>query len=253
MRKIFTALIALSVAVQPVQAASPSFDCTTNRSLLERLICSDPELSKLDAEMSGAYWTAVRRAGQKNALALRADQRAYNKHSLQGVEYRLNEASPDAPPQSGAGDSQDHVYGREAAIGALKWRMTGRIKVLKAFEPVRDGYEGQWRSQSGQLHIKKTPAGFKVSASTSTFDWSRYRCEVDGTGHLEGASMVVDALGVNEEPRQLRLTPTRAGLRSELLEIGDGHFFCRRGGELDHTMYFIPVRADLADAEKSKR
>jgi uncharacterized protein len=81
MRKICTALTALSVAVQPVQAASPSFDCTTNRSLLERLICSDPELSKLDAEMNGAYQTAVRRAGQKNATTLRADQRAFNKHS----------------------------------------------------------------------------------------------------------------------------------------------------------------------------
>jgi hypothetical protein len=169
------------------------------------------------------------------------------------VEYRLNYASPDAPPQSGAGDAQDHVYGREAAIWALKWRITERIKVLIAFEPVRDGYEGQWRSQSGELQIAKTPAGFKVSASTSTFDWSRYGCEVDGTGHLEGASMVVDALGVNQEPRQRRLTRTGAGLRSELLGTGDAHFFCLRGGELDHTVYFIPVRVDLADAKKSKR
>jgi uncharacterized protein len=69
MSKISAALIAFSVAVRPVQA-SPSFDCTTNRSLLERLICSDPEPSKLHAEMSAAYWTAVRCAGQMNAFAL---------------------------------------------------------------------------------------------------------------------------------------------------------------------------------------
>jgi uncharacterized protein YecT (DUF1311 family) len=252
MRKLFAALIALSVARQPAQAASPSFDCITNHSLLERLICSDPKLSELDAEMNGAYWTAVRRAGQKNALALRADQRAYNKDSLQGVTYRLNDASPDAPAQTGAEDARNAAYGREAAIGALKWRMTERIKVLNAFEPVRDRYEGQWRSQSGQLQIKKTPAGFKVSASTSTFGWSRYWCEVDGTGRLEGASIVVDALGVNQKPRQLRLTRTRAGLRSELLETGDGRF-CPRGGELDNTIYFIPVRDRLANAEESKQ
>jgi uncharacterized protein YecT (DUF1311 family) len=251
MRKIYTTLIALSVAVQPVQAASPSFDCTTNRSLLERLICSDPELSKLDAEMNGAYWSAVRRAGQKNAQALRADQRAYNKDSLQGVEYRLNEASPDAPPQTSADDTQNRAYGREAAIGALNWRISERIKVLNAFEPGRDGFEGQWRSQSGELRIAKTPAGFKVSASTSTFGWSRYWCEVAGTGHLEGHSMIVDALSVNQKPKQLRLTRTRAGLRSELLDTDDRHF-CPRGGELDKTVYFIPVRGDTTDAEKSK-
>jgi uncharacterized protein YecT (DUF1311 family) len=155
MRKLSTALIALPVIVQPVRAASPSFDCTTNRALLERLICSDQELSKLDAEMNGAYWSAVRRASQKNAQWLLADQRAYNKHSLLGVEYRLNETSPDAPPQTGAEDAQNRAYGREAAIGALKWRMTECIKVPNAFEPGRDGFEGQWRSQSGQLQIKK--------------------------------------------------------------------------------------------------
>ena len=147
MGRLFAVLIAV-IVVAPAAGAAPSFDCATNRSLSDRLICSDAELSKLDAEIDRAYRSAIARAGA-NAFALRMDQRAYNRDSLQGVTYRLNDASPDAIPPASDGDAAGGAYGRQAAIVELKSRMTDRIDVLNAFEPGRDGFEGEWRSQSG--------------------------------------------------------------------------------------------------------
>ena len=40
---------------------------------------------------------------------------------------------------------ENQVHGRKAAIKELRARMTDRIKVLKAFEPDREGFEGEWR------------------------------------------------------------------------------------------------------------
>ena len=92
------AAAAIAAVSQPAGSASPSFDCKTNHSLLERLVCSDEELARLDVEMSKAYAAAMKRAGHAGNAALLADQRDFNKDLLQGVEYRLNEASPDAEP-----------------------------------------------------------------------------------------------------------------------------------------------------------
>ena len=91
------------------------------------------------------------------------------------------------------------------------------------------------------MHIGKSPDAFKVTIFTSTFGWSRYWCEVDGAGRVDGAGMIVDALGVNEKPQHLRLTRASGGLKIEARGDGDG-FFCPRGGELDKETYFIPVQ-----------
>ncbi len=127
--------------------------------------------------------------------------------------------------------------------------MTDRIKVLNAFEPNREGFEGEWRSQSGRLEIAKDGTGYKLSAFTNAFGWTRHWCRMEGAAHREDGGLVADADGVNGKPRQLRLRLKGAGLTSEALESGEG-YFCPRGGELDKTAYFIPVRRGEADAEK---
>jgi uncharacterized protein len=53
---------------------SPSFDCTKARSQPERLICTDPELAALDAELSTLYEKA--RAAAPNKVAFARQNRA---------------------------------------------------------------------------------------------------------------------------------------------------------------------------------
>jgi hypothetical protein len=280
MRTIAAAVLALSVLAHPVQAATSAcagkqvpeeqaladaelanldakevakrhgeLHDARRKALLERLICSDSELSELNSDMNKAYWAALKRAGRYSTVALRADQRDFDEGSIQGLDYRLNGVQADS--DSGAEDDhgKDPAHGRKAAIKELRARMTDRIKVLNAFEPDREGFEGEWRSQSGRLEIAKDGAGYKVSAFTNAFGWSRHWCRMEGSAHREDGGLVADARGVNGKPRQLRLRLKGAGLTSEALESGEG-YFCPRGGELDKTAYFIPVRHGEADAEK---
>lgn len=279
MRIIAAAILTLSVLAHPVQAASScdgepvpeeqaladaeqaNLDAqevakrhgelhdARRKALLERLICSDSELSKLNSDMNKAYWAALKRAGRYSTVALRADQRDFDEGSIQGLDYRLNDAPPDSEPKPEDDHGEDREHGRKAAIKELRARITDRIKVLNAFEPDREGFEGEWRSQSGRLEIEKDGAGYKVSAFTNALGWTRHWCRMEGAAHREDGGLVADAQGVNGKPRQLRLRLKGAGLTSEALESGEGHF-CPRGGELDKTAYFIPVRRGEADSGK---
>ncbi len=282
MRFIATAAIALSVIAGPALAAPSSSGCkpvpeeqgltemelreldpqevarrqeervrARRKALLEWLICSDKELRDLDAKMVKAYWDAVKRAGRYSTVALRNDQRAYDESSLEGVDYLLNDAAPKANSKQGGERGEGRRYGRGAAVKELKARLSDRIKVLNAFEPDRDGFEGEWRSQSGRLEIKKSGSGYKISAFTSTFGWTRYWCQAEGLARLGDRGMIADAKDPSNKPRQLRLRFKGAGLASHTLGTGEGDF-CPQGGELDKTVYFIPVRPLLAEADKDQ-
>ncbi len=281
MRYITAAAIALSVLTGSATAASSSSGCkpvpeeqgpsetelreldaqevarrqeqrvrARRKALLEWLICSDKELPDLDSGMNKAYWDAIKRAGRYSTVALRNDQRAYDEGSLEGVDYLLNDAPPKAASRDGE-RGEGRSYGRGAAIKELKRRFSDRIKVLNAFEPDREGFEGEWRSQSGRLEIAKSGTGYKISAFTSTFGWTRYWCQAEGLARLGDSGMVADAKDSKDKPQQLRLRLKGAGLTSETLETGEGDF-CPQGGELDKTVYFIPVRHALAEADKDQ-
>lgn len=56
-------------------AVSPSFDCAKANKLVEGLICTNPELAKMDVRMSIAYFNL--RASSKNARQLLVDQRVW--------------------------------------------------------------------------------------------------------------------------------------------------------------------------------
>ena len=51
------------------QPTSPSFDCAKAKSVNEKLICSDSELSSLDSELSGIYQRAKATASDKTAFS----------------------------------------------------------------------------------------------------------------------------------------------------------------------------------------
>lgn len=56
-------------STREAETVMPSFDCTKATSHSERLICADPELSTMDAEMSSLYSRAKSVASDKSAFA----------------------------------------------------------------------------------------------------------------------------------------------------------------------------------------
>jgi len=241
MRLFFaSAALPLSIAAQSALAASPSFDCRTNHSILEQLICSEDALTKLDVELNQAYSMALKRIGPRNALALRSDQRAYVIGTADGVKYRLNDASPEVGGRVPDNRTENSFFGRQAAVAALKWRTEIRIRVLKSIEPNRKGFEGLWRSQSGHVEIAKAEKGYTVSARTSMFGWHRYWCEAEGEAHLEGNSLILNATATDGSEAKLRITRVGTGLAVKTITSG-GRGFCPRGGDLDKSAYFVPI------------
>lgn len=60
---LFSFLLSFSLA-----AGAASFDCSKARSYSEKLICSDPELSKLDEDLGTVYRAAKKRTGNSKAF-----------------------------------------------------------------------------------------------------------------------------------------------------------------------------------------
>jgi uncharacterized protein YecT (DUF1311 family) len=66
---IATVLVTLALTSGPVSVAQAvSFDCTAARSTAERLICTTPELGRLDVRLSQAYARAVQETPWRKAL-----------------------------------------------------------------------------------------------------------------------------------------------------------------------------------------
>jgi tetratricopeptide (TPR) repeat protein len=66
-------------ALGPMSAPDPhpSFDCATTRLQVEKAICADPQLGRLDHEISDAYARLINNAGGRSADALRRAQRDF--------------------------------------------------------------------------------------------------------------------------------------------------------------------------------
>ncbi|MBI4367700.1 MAG: tetratricopeptide repeat protein, partial [Deltaproteobacteria bacterium] len=56
----------------------PTFDCATARRAVEKAICSDPDLSRLDRQIDDAYKSALAKLDRKGVARLREDQRDFN-------------------------------------------------------------------------------------------------------------------------------------------------------------------------------
>ncbi len=64
-----------SVASKPML---PTFDCAHARRAVEKAICSDPDLSRLDRQIDDAYKAALAKLNRNGVARLRAEQRQFN-------------------------------------------------------------------------------------------------------------------------------------------------------------------------------
>lgn len=93
------------------QAPAASFDCSAATKPLEKLICADAELSKLDEELATAYGVHLAQYSQEAQIKLRQSQRSWLKMVRAVCGYRL-----DHPGRNG-----------ETALGCLKQEYADRL------------------------------------------------------------------------------------------------------------------------------
>ena len=56
----------------------PTFDCAAAKRAVEKAICSDPDLSRLDRQIDDAYKAALAKLDRKGVARLRREQREFN-------------------------------------------------------------------------------------------------------------------------------------------------------------------------------
>lgn len=78
------ALVAIAMTAQtlPTAAGSPSFDCETVKSDVERLICGDDELADLDVKVARAFANHIAKAPANEVTALKGSQVEWRKSLL---------------------------------------------------------------------------------------------------------------------------------------------------------------------------
>jgi uncharacterized protein len=74
MNRLRPLLIAVLMLAHPLAHAA-SFDCNRGRSPTEKMICSDPALSKLDDALGQLYWKARRRVTNRRAFLTDSDSK----------------------------------------------------------------------------------------------------------------------------------------------------------------------------------
>ena len=75
-------------------AVAAGFDCSKAAAPVEKLICSDPDLSKADGDMAAAYRDAINAAQPQEAARIRLEQKAWFAH--RGVDCHVSVADLEA-------------------------------------------------------------------------------------------------------------------------------------------------------------
>jgi uncharacterized protein len=82
----------MTVRLPTTTRRTPTFNCRTAKRAVEKAICSDPDLTKLDRQIDDAYKAAQSRRDRKALDSLRAEQREFvatRNRSFGKPEYNL--------------------------------------------------------------------------------------------------------------------------------------------------------------------
>lgn len=120
-------------------AQAASFDCAKAGAKVEKAICANPELSKLDERMADSYKKQLAAAGDK-ADYMRYDQREFVKELRSAHE----------------GETEDGLECAKAYVACIKRMMSERIGVL---ENPAYGVSGVFENKGGKLLIRPRADG----------------------------------------------------------------------------------------------
>ena len=125
--------------VRPQPSVEPSFDCHKAQSTIEMTICSNDELSNLDAQMGVLYRKVVDSAPQSNREAIKSDQRTWLRQREQ--------CSSNAP--------------------CIEEKLNARIRQLRATA----------LDEQASAHVAQLNQG-KLSAARECFQAANYDCSI---------------------------------------------------------------------------
>ena len=219
---VLVLLLATQIAMSG-RAMAASFDCKRAATAVERQICADPALSKLDDRAFAAYNDAA------EALGLKPD----DKNPLSDLLLRGHQEWTAARDRCGA------------ASGCLLTQYLRRIGVLnfntdpQAKSPV-DPFVGRYEfsvEPVRTLVIMRGPENVALVRVTVT--GKDFSCDFSGVGHLDGGGNLrvtrEDFDGTKQGPHTLLLTPSRVGLVAKRADPRDdiSSKFCDAGGSLE--------------------
>lgn len=183
----------LSLALAAPLAAAASFDCAKAASKVEKRVCANPELSRLDDYLNGSYQRATKRVDNKPAL--RAWQRAWLKSNT------LNDCQTD--------ECVKQAYGRRVKLldDAVKSPWNGEYVRYDQGKPDRDTAgivliasgdgsvigegEALWmgpNAANGQVNVGQFSATGSVAGASVRFEEGE--CKLSAT--LKGAQLAVE-------------------------------------------------------------
>lgn len=163
---MFTALALTLSAFAGPQDAGPSFDCARATTVVERVICADPELGRLDRRMSARFAILRRELGATTRAALLDDQRGY----LWARDERF-----EAMPAS-------------ERLHYLRMNLRSRAEFLDAVstEP-RIGLAGLWSNFMGVVFVSPvSDRKILVEAQAAEPTTGRWTCDFRVNARLEG-------------------------------------------------------------------
>jgi hypothetical protein len=178
-------------AAPPQAASGPSFDCAKASNEVERAICGDGGLGRLDGEVARAYRDArARFQGEREAqAALQADQRNW----LSGRDWSMF---------PGAGVGLDSYLSERAAD-------------LSAYTGPRASLSGRWSNVLGTFDIAVRDNRATISASAVEPTRSTWICQIEGEATRSGETLTLappDAEGwtiiLTRQGSTLRVTET---------------------------------------------
>ncbi len=219
---VVASVLGLLLAPLAADAAGrgPSFDCAGAKGRVEKAICADRELSRLDLALADAYRAALARLdGDAEAqAALRAAQRSF-------------------------------LSVRDARIGDAEFTvadaMSRQLDLLAGIDGApRTEFVGVWAGHASELKVERPapgdaaiPAGaFRVSIDAVEPTRARWLCDATGIGRLVGDALVVSAPPADDVLEGWTLKIVRRGHVVDLYEIGPP------GTERDATGFYYGMR-----------
>ena len=220
---LMASIAALALTGAP-QVNDPSFDCRRASTPVERAVCADPALGRLDRRMAESYAALRRALPQEAREALRKDQRWFLGAQDEWLE-----------------NSERGGFRHFADLGE---RLSGRVEFLRSIRTeAPDGLAGLWSNLAGSVEI--SPAGgdrVRVSIVAAQPVNGRWICEVEGIGRLSAGAVTITP---EDDPDwRVRVVLRRGFIEVEETRIGGeagARPYCGHNGHVDGA--YLPSRA----------
>jgi uncharacterized protein YecT (DUF1311 family) len=219
---MFAALALTLSLIAPAQVSQPSFNCARATTVVERAICGDAELGRLDRQMANRF-AAVRVALDPATRAtLLEDQRQYL--WVRDEQYRT-------------------IPARER-VASLREDIRARIDFLEAIETrPRAGVIGYWSNNYSTVYVTPgRPGWVRVQATAAEPLTARWTCDFDVNARLtSGGARGTTADTPDTEFGSLGwiITLQRRGVQLNIEECCSAGF-CGNGGTISGD--YLPIR-----------